>query len=116
VSGAKRRDFARTLHAHRARKGVFMTTSEFSGPVRRYVEKVGFKISLIDGRKFLANGPDIAPGLYPPATNRLKKRNFPARQSVRSNHHKGHHENFIVSQSNRRSVLGKPPGPAYFFY
>ena len=45
------RDFVGALHSHRANKGVFITTSEFSAAAKTYVEKVQFKISLIDGRR-----------------------------------------------------------------
>jgi restriction system protein len=45
------RDFVGALHAQRASKGVFITTSEFTANARTYVDRVGFKISLIDGRR-----------------------------------------------------------------
>jgi restriction system protein len=45
------RDFVGALHAHRARKGVFITTSNFTSAARSYVDKVEFKISLIDGQR-----------------------------------------------------------------
>lgn len=67
------RDFVGALHAHRARKGVFMTTSEFSEPARRYVEKVDFKISLIDGTKLTDLMIDFGIGVSLAHTYEIKK-------------------------------------------
>ena len=67
------RDFVGALHAHRARKGVFMTTSEFSAPARKYVEKVEFKISLIDGRKLADLMIDFGVGVSLADTYEIKK-------------------------------------------
>lgn len=41
--------FAGSLEGHRARKGVFITTSQFSAEAREYVGKIEKKIVLIDG-------------------------------------------------------------------
>lgn len=41
--------FAGSLDGHRARKGVFITTSQFSAEARDYVGKIEKKIILIDG-------------------------------------------------------------------
>lgn len=43
--------FAGALQGHRARKGVFITTSEFSREAEDYVSRIDSKIVLIDGRK-----------------------------------------------------------------
>ncbi|MGB8355604.1 MAG: restriction endonuclease [Chthoniobacteraceae bacterium] len=67
------RDFVGALHAHRARKGVFMTTSDFSDPARRYVEKVDFKISLIDGRKLTELMIDFGVGVSVVHSYEIKK-------------------------------------------
>ena len=67
------RDFAGALDAHRARKGVFMTTSEFSEPARRYLEKVDFKISLIDGRKLAELTIDFGVGVSLAHSYEIKK-------------------------------------------
>lgn len=67
------RDFVGALHAHRARKGVFMTTSEFTEPARLYVEKVDFKISLIDGRKLTELMIDFGVGVSLAHTYEIKK-------------------------------------------
>lgn len=41
--------FAGSLEGHRARKGVFITTSQFSNEAREYVTRIEKKIVLIDG-------------------------------------------------------------------
>jgi restriction system protein len=41
--------FAGSLEGHRARKGVFITTSQFSGDAKEYVNRIEKKIILIDG-------------------------------------------------------------------
>lgn len=46
--------FAGALQGHRARKGVFITTSEFSREAEDYVSRIDSKIVLIDGRKLAA--------------------------------------------------------------
>lgn len=43
--------FAGALQAHRARKGVFITTSRFSQDARVFVSKIDSKIILIDGEQ-----------------------------------------------------------------
>ncbi len=43
--------FAGSLEGHRARKGVFITTSQFSAEARDYVGKIEKKIILIDGQQ-----------------------------------------------------------------
>jgi restriction system protein len=42
--------FAGALQGRRARKGVFITTSDFSQEARDYVQQIDSKIALIDGR------------------------------------------------------------------
>jgi len=46
--------FAGALQGQRARKGIFITTSDFSADARGYVAQIDLKIVLIDGRQ-LAN-------------------------------------------------------------
>jgi restriction system protein len=46
--------FAGSLEGHRARKGVFITTSKFSADAKEYVNRIEKKIILIDGDQ-LAN-------------------------------------------------------------
>lgn len=43
--------FAGALQGHRARKGVFLTTSKFTNEAREYVERIDSKIVLIDGER-----------------------------------------------------------------
>ncbi len=43
--------FAGSLEGHRARKGVFITTSQFSADARDYVGRIEKKIILIDGQQ-----------------------------------------------------------------
>ena len=43
--------FAGSLEGQRARKGVFITTSQFSGEARDYVGRIEKKIILIDGQQ-----------------------------------------------------------------
>jgi restriction system protein len=57
------RDFVGALHANRATKGVFITTGEFTANAKTYVDKVGFKISLIDGRRLAGLMIDFGVGV-----------------------------------------------------
>jgi len=43
--------FAGALQGHRARKGVFITTSKFSADAKDYVDKIESKIVLVDGER-----------------------------------------------------------------
>ncbi len=43
--------FAGSLEGHRARKGVFITTSQFSAEAKDYVSRIEKKIVLIDGQQ-----------------------------------------------------------------
>ena len=43
--------FAGSLEGQRARKGVLITTSEFSREASDYVDKIGKRIVLIDGKR-----------------------------------------------------------------
>jgi restriction system protein len=43
--------FAGALQAQRANKGIFLTTSRFTGDARGYVSQIGSKIVLIDGEQ-----------------------------------------------------------------
>lgn len=49
VSRPEVQKFAGALQAHRARKGVFITTSGFSKEAREFVERIDNKIVLVDG-------------------------------------------------------------------
>lgn len=67
------RDFVGALHVHRATKGVFITTSEFTAPAKNYVEKVGVKISLIDGRRLAGLMIDFSVGVSLAQTYEIKR-------------------------------------------
>jgi len=43
--------FAGSLEGNRAKKGVFITTSQFSPEATAYVTQIGMKIILIDGQQ-----------------------------------------------------------------
>lgn len=45
------RDFVGALHGRRARKGIFITTSDFARSTREYVRTIDPQIILIDGRQ-----------------------------------------------------------------
>jgi restriction system protein len=51
VSRPEVQKFAGALQGHRARKGVFLTTSTFTKEAQEYVEKIDSKIVLIDGER-----------------------------------------------------------------
>ncbi len=67
------RDFVGALHAHRANKGVFITTSEFTASAKTYVERIQFKISLIDGRRLAELMIDFGVGVSLAHTYEIKK-------------------------------------------
>lgn len=46
------RDFAGSLDAHHASKGVFLTTSHFSPAALSFCQQVSRRVVLVDGRKF----------------------------------------------------------------
>jgi restriction system protein len=46
------RNFVGALSAHKAHKGVFISTSNFAKPARDYISQVGQKIVLIDGPRW----------------------------------------------------------------
>ena len=67
------RDFVGALHAHRARKGVFITTGEFTQTARQYVDRVDFKISLIDGQRLAELMLDFNVGVSRARTIEIKR-------------------------------------------
>jgi restriction system protein len=54
VSRPEIQKFAGVLQGHRARKGVFITTSSFSAEARDYCERIDSKIVLMDGEMLAA--------------------------------------------------------------
>lgn len=49
---AEVRDFAGSLDAHQASKGIFVTTSHFSDAASEFVQKVSRRVVLVDGCRF----------------------------------------------------------------
>lgn len=45
------REFTGALEGKRAKKGIFITTASFSKSALEFVEKIGSKVMLIDGKK-----------------------------------------------------------------
>lgn len=65
--------FAGALQGHRARKGVFLTTSTFSRDASEYVEKIDSKIVLIDGRQLAELMFEYDVGLFTVGTYPVKR-------------------------------------------
>ena len=65
--------FAGSLEGHRARKGVFITTSTFSSDAREYVTKIEKKIVLIDGAMLAQLMIDHDVGVAPMRTFTVKR-------------------------------------------
>ena len=67
------RNFVGALSAHKAHKGVFITTSEFAKGARDFVEKVGQKIVLIDGARLAELMIDYGVGVQRKQAYELKR-------------------------------------------
>jgi restriction system protein len=65
--------FAGSLEGHRARKGVFLTTSDFSRDAREYVTRIEKKIVLIDGEELAQLMIDYGVGVADIGTYPVKK-------------------------------------------
>lgn len=65
--------FAGALQGQRARKGVFITTSEFSREAREYVQRIEAKIVLIDGKTLCELMIDFNVGVNPTERFELKR-------------------------------------------
>jgi restriction system protein len=65
--------FAGALQGQRARKGIFITTSEFSGAAQEYVSKIDSKIVLIGGDTLAQLMIDYNIGVAPVASYELKR-------------------------------------------
>ena len=65
--------FAGSLEGHRARKGVFITTSQFSGEARDYVGRIEKKIILIDGQQLADLSIEYKVGIAESTTYSIKK-------------------------------------------
>jgi len=65
--------FAGALQGKRARKGIFITTSDFSQNAHEYVSAIENKIILIDGRQLAQLMIDFGVGVATDATYELKR-------------------------------------------
>jgi restriction system protein len=65
--------FAGALQGQRARKGIFITTSEFSKDAYEYVSRIDSKIVLIDGKALARFMIDFGVGVTTIATYEVKK-------------------------------------------
>lgn len=65
--------FAGALQGHRARKGIFITTSRFSGDARDYVKIIDSKIVLIDGEQLAQLMIDFNVGVASDKVYEIKK-------------------------------------------
>ncbi len=65
--------FAGSIEGYRARKGVLITTSQFSSDAREYVNRIEKKIVLIDGEQLAQFMIDFGVGLAEVATYTVKK-------------------------------------------
>lgn len=67
------RSFVGALSAHKAHKGVFITTSAFAKSARDYISQVGQKIVLIDGARLAELMIDYGVGVSTRETYVLKR-------------------------------------------
>lgn len=65
--------FAGALQGHRARKGIFITTSSFSKDAEEYVSRIDSKIVLIDGQTLAQLMIDHNVGVSSVASYEIKK-------------------------------------------
>ncbi|HEY2467139.1 MAG TPA: restriction endonuclease [Terracidiphilus sp.] len=65
--------FAGSLEGHRARKGVFITPSQFSMEAREYVNRIEKKIILIDGERLADLCLEFGIGVEPVTTYKVQR-------------------------------------------
>lgn len=65
--------FAGALQGQRARKGIFISTSDFSREAEEYVSRIDSKIVLIDGKSFARMMIDFGVGVTSVASYEVKK-------------------------------------------
>ncbi len=65
--------FAGSLEGHRARKGVFITTSQFSSEAKDYVNRIEKKIILIDGEQLANLSLEFGIGVEPVTTYKIQR-------------------------------------------
>jgi restriction system protein len=68
--------FAGSLEGHRARKGVFITTSQFSPDAKDYVNRIEKKIVLIDGEQLAQLMIDFNVGVTEVVSYSVKRVDF----------------------------------------
>lgn len=68
--------FAGSLEGHRARKGVFITTSQFSNDAKEYVSRIEKKIILIDGQQLADLSIDFGVGVSDVNTYSIRRVNL----------------------------------------
>ncbi len=68
--------FVGALHGKRARKGVFITTSTFSGEAADYVARIDPRVVLIDGHLLASLMIDFDIGVTPVSTYQTKRIDF----------------------------------------
>ncbi len=73
VSRPEIQKFAGALQGKRARKGIFITTSDFSKGAQDYVSAIDSKIILIDGKRLAQLMIDFNVGVSTEATYELKR-------------------------------------------
>ena len=73
VSRPEIQKFAGALQGKRARKGIFITTSDFTGEAREFVKNIEAKIILISGRQFADLMYEHNIGMTTAATYEVKK-------------------------------------------
>jgi len=73
VSRPEIQKFAGALQGHRARKGIFITTSSFTNGAREYVDGIDSKIVLIDGDELSELMIDFDVGVSAVASYNVKK-------------------------------------------
>ncbi len=67
------REFVGALHGHRARKGVFITTSTFSREAWEYIEKIENRVVLVDGSRLASLMFDYDIGISEMRSYKLKR-------------------------------------------
>jgi restriction system protein len=65
--------FAGSLEGHRARKGVFITTSQFSADAKDYVNRIEKKIILIDGEQLANLSIEFGIGVAPVISYKIQR-------------------------------------------
>jgi restriction endonuclease Mrr len=73
VSRPEIQKFSGALQGKRARKGIFITTSDFSKSANEYVAAIESKIILIDGRQFVSFMIDFGVGVAIEGVYELKR-------------------------------------------